>query len=132
MKRILISLTAVLFMVPALFSQNTGDIESLVSNELNAFLKTSEITRLLKTVNYTINYLFDEQTRSQVFLQRDDFRDKTGIDFLNEASLRNSGIDTSRPLSMAFYQDDNSRDVFILFVPVYNEKEFPLKFDEIR
>lgn len=132
MKRILISLTAVLFMVPALFSQNTVDIESLVSNELNAFLKTSEITRLLKTVNYTINYLFDEQTRSQVFLQRDEFRDKTGIDFLNEASLRNSGIDTSRPLSMAFYQDDNSRDVFILFVPVYNEKEFPLKFDEIR
>jgi len=132
MRRILISLTAALLMVPALFSQNRGETESLVSSEVNAFVQTGEIAGLLKNVNYTINHLFDEQTRSQVFLQRDEFRDKTGIDFLNEASLRNNGIDTSRPLSVAFYPDDNQRDVFILFVPVYNEKEFPLKFDSIR
>jgi len=31
-----------------------------------------------------------------------------------------------------FFRDDNYRDVFILFVPVVNEKEFPQKFNEIR
>lgn len=132
MRKLLISLAVVVFMVPALFSQNAGDTESLVSADLNAFAKTSEITRLLKTVNYTVNNLMDEQTRSQVLLQRDEFRDRTGIDYLNEASLKNNGIDTSRPLSMAFFRDDNYRDVYILFVPVFNEKEFPQKFNEIR
>ncbi|HPS58394.1 MAG TPA: DUF3352 domain-containing protein [Spirochaetota bacterium] len=132
MRKLLISLAAVILMVPAVFSQNAGDTESLVSADLNAFAKTSEITRLLKTVNYTVNTLMDEQTRSQILMQRDAFKDKTGIDYLNEASLKNNGIDTSRPLSMAFFRDDNYRDVFILFVPVFNEKEFPQKFNEIR
>lgn len=132
MRKLLVSLAAVMFLVPAVFSQVPGDTESLVSADLNAFVKTSEITRLLKTVNYTVNNLMDEQTRSQVLAERDEFRNKTGIDYLNEASLRNNGIDTSRPLSMAFYRDDNYRDVYIVFVPVSNEKEFPLKFNEIR
>jgi len=104
MRKLLISLAAVILMVPAVFSQNAGDTESLVSADLNAFAKTSEITRLLKTVNYTVNTLMDEQTRSQILMQRDAFKDKTGIDYLNEASLKNNGIDTSRPLSMAFFQ----------------------------
>lgn len=132
MRKLLISLAAVVLMVPAVFSQNAGDTESLVSADLNAFVKTSEITRLLKTVNYTVNNLMDEQTRSQVLAERDAFKDKTGIDYLNEASLKNSGIDTSRAISIAFFKDDNSRDVYIVFVPVFNEKEFPQKFSEIR
>lgn len=132
MRKLLISLTALILVAQAAFSQNTPDTESLVSADLNAFVKTSEIIKLLKTVNYTVNNLMDEQSRSQILSERDEFRDKTGIDYLSEASLRNNGIDTSRPLSMAFFKDDNARDVFILFVPVFNEKEFPQKFNEVR
>lgn len=131
MKRVLLAITGMVLLSSALFAQTPGDTEALVSADVHAFIKTTSIGKVIKTVNFIVNNLMDEQTRSQTLAGRDQFRDKTGIDMLNEASLKKNGIDTSRPLSLAVYPDVNSQQVILVFVPIINEKEFPARFYEI-
>jgi len=113
------------------FGQMAGDTESLTPSDVNLFVKSREIVKLVKTFNYVVFNLMDEQQKGELIAERDKFRDKTGIDYLNEESIRNAGIDTGRPLSFANFDKDNTDDVMLVFLPVINEKEFPLKFIEL-
>lgn len=131
MKKVLLAITGVIFLSAMLFAQTPGDTEALVSSDVHVFIKTAEIGKVLKTVNFMVNNLMDQQTRSQVLAERDQFRDKTGIDLLNEAALKKSGIDTSRPISVAVFEDVEYRSVVLVFIPIFNEKEFPAKFNEL-
>ncbi|PKL16660.1 MAG: hypothetical protein CVV49_15120 [Spirochaetae bacterium HGW-Spirochaetae-5] len=112
-----------------------GDTESLTPSDVNLFVKSKEITKMIKTVNYMLFNLMDEQQRGEFIAERDKFRDKTGIDYFDEKSLRNAGIDTNRPVSFANFDKDNiissTGEVMLIFLPVLNEKDFPLKFIEL-
>ncbi|HNX24038.1 MAG TPA: hypothetical protein PKG60_08295 [Spirochaetota bacterium] len=113
------------------FGQMAGDTESLTPSDVNLFVKSKEIVRLVKTFNYLVFNLMDEQQKAELLSERDKFRDKTGIDYLDEKSIRTAGIDTSRPVSFANFDKDNTDEVMLVFLPVINEKEFPLKFIEL-
>lgn len=113
------------------FGQMAGDTESLTPADVNLFVKSKEIVKLLKTFNYLVFNLMDEQQKADILTERDKFRDKTGIDYLDEKSVRNAGIDTGRPVSFANFDKDNTDEVMLIFLPVLNEKEFPLKFIEM-
>ena len=131
MKRLYFAVIVIFLAVSVTFSQMAGDTESLTPSDANLFVKTKEITRLLKTVNYLVFNLMDEQQRGEAIANRDKFRDKTGIDYFDEQSIKNAGIDTGRPVSFANFDKDNINDVMLVFLPVFNEKEFPLKFIEL-
>lgn len=113
------------------FGQMAGDTESLTPADVNLFVKSKEIVKILKTFNYLVFNLMDEQQKADILTERDKFRDKTGIDYLDEKSVRNAGIDTGRPVSFANFDKDNTDEVMLIFLPVLNEKEFPLKFIEM-
>jgi len=113
------------------FAQMAGDTESLTPSDVNLFVKSREITRLVKTFNFIVFNIMDEQQKTEMIAERDKFRDKTGIDYLDEKSIRNAGIDTNRPVSFANFDRDNTSEVMLIFLPVLNENEFTLKFIEL-
>jgi len=127
MKRLYFAVIVFFLAVSVSSGQMAGDTESLTPSEANLFIKTKEISRLLKTVNYLVFNLMDEQQRGETIADRDKFRDKTGIDYFDEQSIKNAGIDTGRPVSFANFDKDNMNDVMLVFLPVFNEKEFPLR-----
>lgn len=131
MKRLCLAFIAFFLAGSVSFGQMAGDTESLTPSDVNLFVKSKEIVKLLKTFNYLVFNLMDEQQKSEMLAERDKFRDKTGIDYLDEKSVRNAGIDTGRPVSFANFDKDNTDEVMLIFLPVLNEKEFPLKFIEM-
>ena len=135
MKKLFFAFIAFFFIGSISFGQMAGDTESLTPSDVNLFVKSKEIVKMIKTLNYMVFNLIDEQQRNELVAGRDKFRDKTGIDYFNEQSLKNSGIDTGRPVSFANFEKDNinsgTGDVMLIFLPVMNEKEFPLKFIEL-
>lgn len=131
MKKLYFAVIVILLAGSVTFGQMAGDTESLTPSDVNLFVKSREISRLIKTLNYVVFNLMDEQQRGNIISERNKFRDKTGIDYFDENSIRNAGIDTSRPVSFANFDKDNMDEVMLLFLPVLNEKEFPLKFIEL-
>jgi hypothetical protein len=135
MKRLCFTFIAVLIAASVSFSQMPGDTESLTPSDVNLFVKSKEIKKMIKTLNYMLFNLMDEQQRGEFVTERDKFMDKTGIDYFDEKSLRNAGIDTNRPVSFGNFDKDNvnsnTGDVMLIFLPVLNEKEFALKFIEL-
>ncbi len=131
MKRLYVTLIAFFLAGSVTFGQMAGDTESLTPSDVNLFVKSKEIVKLLKTFNYIVFNLMDGKQKSEMLAERDKFRDKTGIDYLDEKSVRNAGIDTSRPISFANFDKENVNDVMLIFIPVINENEFPLKFIEL-
>lgn len=112
------------------FSDYAGDTESLIPENAEIFIKTREISHLLKTANYILSAL-DDESRKSFDKKREEFRSKTGIDYLKNESLKKTGIDTAKPISFVSFDKDNNQDVMAFLVPIINEKDFPLKFVEI-
>ena len=131
MKKLYFVLIAFFLTSSISFGQTADDVESIIPSEVQLFLKTKEISKLNKTVNYIINNLMDEKQRGEFIAKRDEFKKNTGIDCLDEKSLRSAGIDTDRSLSFANFDKDNINDVNLLFIPVLNEEEAVLRFIEV-
>jgi len=130
MKKLYFVAVAVLLLSSFSFGEVVGDTESMAPGDVNIFVKTRHIGRLLKSANYIVYHIMDEENRNQFLAEKDSFRDKTGIDYLDEESLKKFGVDTSRAISFAMYDTDNSRDVILFFIPVFNEQEFVQNFIE--
>ena len=96
------------------FGQTIGDTESITPEKAYIFIKTRNIQRLLKSFNYIIYHILGEEERDSIISQRDAFKDITGIDYLNEESLKSFGIDTGRSLSYAIFPQDTGREVIAL------------------
>jgi hypothetical protein len=126
---------SILLAVSVTKAEMPGDTESLTPSDANVFVKTKQIVKLLKTMNYIVFNLMDEKDKNEFITERKKFMDKTGIDYTDEKSLRNAGIDTNKPVSFANFDKDNPNnktgEVMMIFLPIINEKEFPLKFIEI-
>ncbi len=130
MKRFICLLAAMFLLQGMVFSDYSGDTESLIPEDAGIFIKTREISHLLKTANYILSTLDDENKKS-FNKKREEFRSKTSIDYLKNESLKKIGIDTARPISFVSFDKDNNQDVMAFLVPIINEKDFPLKFIEI-
>ena len=113
------------------FGQMAGDSESLIPSDVNILVKSKEISKLTKTLNYIVNNLMDESQRADFFAKRDEFKQNTGIDYLDESSLKNAGIDTSRSLAFANFDKDKLDEVNLFFIPVSNEEDAVLRFIEV-
>jgi hypothetical protein len=135
MKKIYLIIISILLAVSVTKAEMPGDTESLTPSDANVFVKTKQIVKLLKTMNYIVFNLMDEKDKNEFITERKKFMDKTGIDYTDEKSLRNAGIDTNKPVSFANFDKDNPNnktgEVMMIFLPIINEKEFPLKFIEI-
>ena len=131
MKKVCSVILILLMMSSVSFGDVIGDTESLTPSDVNVFCKTRHIGRLLKTANYVIYKLMDDEQRNSFIAEKNAFRDKTGVDYLDEESLKNFGIDTSLPVSFAMFDKDNQRDVMLLYLPVKDETGFLQKFLEI-
>jgi len=131
MKKLYFVLIAFFLTCSITFGQTADDVESIIPSEVQIFLKTKEISKLTKTMNYIVNSLMDEKQRGEFIAKRDEFKKNTGIDYLDEKSLKNAGIDTDRSVSLVSYDKDNISDVFLLFIPVLNEDEAVLRFIEV-
>jgi len=132
MKKLYLIVTLVFLLSSMTFGDVVGDTESMTPAEVTVFIKTRHIGRLLKTANYLVYNLMEDEQREKIISEKNAFRDKTGVDYLDEESLKNFGIDTSRPVSFAMFDKDNQREVMAVFIPVTDEKEFVNKFIEIK
>lgn len=131
MKKFCLFIISLFLTVSVTSGEMAGDTESLIPSDANLFVKTRQISKLLKTMNNIVFNLLDEQNRNEFIAEKNKFRDKTGIDYFDEKSIRNAGIDTERPISFANFDRDNTDEVMLIFLPVINDQEFPLKFIEI-
>lgn len=131
MKKLYLIVTLVFLFSAMTFGDVVGDTESMTPAEVTVFVKTRHIGRLLKTANYLVYNVMEEEQRNKIISDKNAFRDKTGVDYLDEESLKNFGIDTSRPVSFAMFEKDNQREAMAAFLPVANEKEFTNKFIQI-
>jgi|GEM_PF-4356492 len=105
--------------------------ERIVSSAAQVYVQTAPVKKLLESLNHAIDRVFDENTAMAVKLQRDRFLQKTGLDYLDEYSLRKLGVDTSRSISLAKFPDFRNTSMMMFLIPVLDEEKFPLKFIEI-
>nr|AXS01273.1 hypothetical protein [uncultured bacterium] len=131
MKKFYFAIIAFFLTCSISFGQMSGDSESLVPADVSIFVKSKEISKLTKTMNYIVNNLMDEKQRGEFIAKRDEFKKNTGIDYLDEKSLRSAGVDTDRSVSLANFEKDISDDVNLLLIPVLNEDEAVLRFMEV-
>jgi hypothetical protein len=134
MKKILpLALMLSLAFVTGGYSQDRADVvESITPSSAIMFLKTARIKNLIGTVRFVTENLLHREYAEKFNKKVSDIKSKTGIDPLDLESLKQAGIDVERSMSMAMYaQGKKNEDRMLLFVPVMDEKIFPLKFVEI-
>jgi hypothetical protein len=130
-----LTLSMVLFLVPAtgVYTQERADVvEAFTPSPAMLFVKTSRVKDLVDSVNFFARNLLVRDTGESMNKKREEFKRKTGVDPLDAESLKNAGIDVDRSLSFAMYPPVGSHeDRTLIFIPIKDEKIFPLKFVEI-
>ncbi len=107
------------------------EIESITPSSAILFLKTSPVRELAASVREMAADFSGEQELKEFFESLDAIKDKTGIDIRDSASLKDAGIDIERRMGAAFFKSSGKSENIIIFLPVADEKKFPLKFVEI-
>lgn len=133
MKKIVSFIVLMILASAASFADERADVvESITPSSAILFVKTSRIKDFVKPVNFFTAYLLPEEMISKFTRKRDDLKNRTGVDVTNLDSLKKAGIDTGRTASLAVFGPDRTgQERMILFIPVFDEKTFPLKFVEI-
>ncbi len=107
------------------------EIESLTPSSAILFLKTSPVRELASSLKEMSADFSGEKELKEFFESLDEIRDKTGIDIRDSGSLKDAGIDIERRMGAAFFKNSGRSENIIIFLPVADEKKFPLKFVEI-
>ncbi len=131
MKRTSYALIALLVLIGGTSVNSRGSLESLVPAETRAFLKSAPIGKVIKSVNTFINTALTPDQKKDFMVEINKLKAETGIDPLNEGSLKRIGFDTSLPLGFAYIEGKPGPEKMIILLPVLNSKAFPLKFIEI-
>lgn len=131
MKKILSIIIFLLFSI-SVYAQAEFNIETLVPDSSILVIKTSKIKRLVQSINFVMDNLLNDEDKAGVKKEIDDLEKKMGFNFLDEPSLAAYGIDTGRRACAAYLEKGTENDErILLFLPVMNEKMFPLKFVEV-
>jgi hypothetical protein len=107
------------------------EIESITPSTAILFVKTSKVRKFVATVKELAADFPEEKEMKEILESIKSFRDKTGIDALDSNSLSEAGIDVERKMGLAFFESSGKSENIIIFLPVADEKKFPLKFVEI-
>lgn len=133
MKKIVLLLIVLLSAVHGSSRESvTGtEIESITPSSAVLFLKTSKVREFAASVKAMVADFSKEQELKEFFDGINAIRDKTGIDILDGNSLKKAGIDIERKMGFAFFKSTGKSENIIVFLPVIDEKQFPLKFVKI-
>ena len=104
---------------------------SITSGEAGFYVETAQVSQVLERLNAYIGTYLDTQDQINIKKQRKDFESKTGIDYMNPASLDSAGVDIERNFAFAYFEQQNHKEKMLIFVPVKNEVTSPLKLVEI-
>ncbi len=110
-----------------------GALESMVPSETRAFFRTAPVTKLVRSINTFTNTALTPQQKTEFLKDFLQLKKKTGIDILNEKSLRDLGIETSLPVGFAYIDagKKTGSEGMIVYLPVHNARTFPLKLINI-
>ena len=107
-------------------------LDTIIPDSAMLVFRTTRLERLLHSVQYVVDTLLHDNAKKLLFGQIDTIKTKTGIDIFNERSLTEHGIDITRDAAGAFYASSGNTDErLVVYIPVLNEKLFPLQFVEI-
>ncbi len=106
--------------------------ETIVPGSPLLLLTTSEIRNFVKSLKFAVENLLSDQDRTKVMSEIDRINNRTGINILDGESLTKAGIDISRKAALAYYtESEPGKDRMAIFLPVTNDKTFPLNFIDI-
>lgn len=134
MKPILpLALVLSLALVPAGHTQDRADVvEAITPASASMFLKTARIKELVGTVKFVSENLLHRDYADKFSKMLENIKAGTGIDPLDPEALTNAGIDVGRSASLAIYPSGKrNEERMLIFIPVLDDKTFPLKFVEI-
>ncbi|MBN2158686.1 MAG: hypothetical protein JW807_04770 [Spirochaetes bacterium] len=132
MKKIVLVMMTIALAVGGYPQERADVVEAITPSSLMLFMKTSRIKKFIETVRFAGDNLLSAEYADKYNKTILSIKAKTGIDPLDIESLKNAGIDVERSASLAIYPDGKQRqDRVIIFLPVLDEKTFPLKFVEI-
>ena len=106
-------------------------IESITPSSVSVFVKTMPVRNLLQSVNGFVNSTFTQAQKKDLLSFADEFRTRTGIDFLNEAHLRRAGVDVTKPMAIAHADAPKPIQRRMIFIPVLDPKTAPLKMGQL-
>ncbi len=132
-KTVPIILILFLALISDLYPQERVDaVESITPSGVMLFIKTSRIKNAMVSLKYVVDNLLSREHAEKFNRMKNEIKNKIGIDPMDIESLKNAGIDVSRSASMAIYaKGRRDEERVLLFIPVLDDKTFPLKFVEI-
>jgi hypothetical protein len=132
MKKLSVVLISIMFFSMVNAQEKPNPAESLTPSSAILYMKTSRVKKLLRSVNYLIDNLLSKEQRDGFNKERNEFKTKTGIDFLGPESLKQAGIDLDGTINLAYFKKGSAgQENVIVYIPVLDVKRFPLKFVEI-
>ena len=132
-KTVLFTLIAFIALASGVYPQERADVvESITPSPVMLFVKTSRIKNFLVSLKFVADNLLSAERAGALKSRTDGFKSKTGVDLTDIASLEKAGIDVDRSLSFAMYPEGRKNEErMLIFLPVMDEKTFPLKFVEM-
>ncbi len=100
----------------------------MVSSDVQIMVSTSSVKNFIESLNSIPPGAGGGEFQRSLSGVRDNFLRKTGVDILDSYSLKKLGVDTGRPLLMAWFPKVKRIKNIIVIIPVYDGKRFPLKF----
>jgi len=119
--------------VSNLYPQERVDaVESITPSGVMLFIKTSRVKQAVVSLKFIVDNLLCREDAEKFNRKKDDIKNKLGLDPMDIESPKKAGIDVNRTASMAIYpKGRHDEERILLFIPVLDEKTFPLKFIEI-
>jgi len=126
MRYLAVFFMCVLVLTVGFAAEDDLSIESLLPGGTAVFVKTEPIADFTISVKNVIS-LLDKKSSAKITEQISLFKNKTGIDPLDEKALSNIGLDTKRRMAFAYLQDEEP----CILLPVLNGETFGRAFVEI-
>jgi len=134
MKRILpFILVLLLAVLSDVYPQDRVDaVESITPSRVMLFVKTSRIKNAVVSLKFVVDNLLSPEHAGKFNKKKDEIKNRLGFDPMDIESLKRAGIDVNRTASLAIYpKGSRGEEHILLFIPVMDDKTFPLKFVEV-
>ncbi len=116
-----------------LYSQDRVDaVESFTPSRVMLFVKTSRVKNAVVSLKFVVDNLLSPEHAEKFNKKKNDIKNRLGFDPMDIESLKNAGIDVDRTASLVIYpKGTRGEERILLFIPVMDDKTFPLKFVEV-
>ena len=126
----------ILFVIVVLFCFQISVIgqtaAGLIPATANVYISSSNVDKFLKTLTFFAENFGSKLQKNDLKSFKENFKKNTGIDISSEFSLKNAGIDSTKGLSFASYENNiRGEKRFLFLFPVLDLANSPLRFVEI-